>query len=128
MRFAVDLGVGDDRREIVGRVGAPVGGDALEVLEELQQRLLHRLRAPVARQLRVVRPEHLLGEREHAREVVLGQAEDREDHVQRVVHGDVGDEVALAAEVGHPVDVALRQLGDAVAEPADRSRLEPVGR
>ena len=57
-----------------------------------------------------------------------GKPEDREDDVERVVHGDVADEVAFAAEVGHAVDVALRELGDAVVEARQRLRQEPVGR
>ena len=114
---AVDLGVGDHRRQVVGRVGAAVLGERDEVLEEVLQRLHELFGRRAAGQLRVGGAEQLLGELQHAREVLLGQAEDRQDHLQRVVHGDVGDEVALAAELGHAVDVPLRQLGDAVVEP-----------
>ena len=66
-------------------------------------------------------------QREHARLVGLGDPEDAQDHVQRVVEGDVADEVALAVVVEHAVDEALgedRQLG-ADLLPEVR-RLEPL--
>ena len=127
-RRAVHLGVRDHRGEVVGRVGAAILGQGDEVLEEVLDRRHELFGRRAACHLGVGRAEQLLRELEQAREVVLGKAEDREDHVERVVHGDVAGEVAFATEVGHAVDVALGELGDAVVEPRQRLRQEPVGR
>ena len=38
-RLAVDLGVGDDRREVAGGVGPAIGGQVGEVVHEVEQHL-----------------------------------------------------------------------------------------
>ena len=77
--------VGFSRRDAVSCV---------EVLEHLEQRASLLFRG-AALNLGVVAAEQFLGELEHPREVGLGNAEHRHDHVQRVVHRDLLDEVAL---------------------------------
>ena len=76
--------------------------------------------------LLVVAAEHLLRELVHPREVFLGQAEQRHDHVEREIDGDLGDEVAFRADVAHPVDVALGQLVDVHLQIAHRLGAEPI--
>jgi hypothetical protein len=97
------LAMTDD--EVVGGVRLAVGGDAVEVGHEVGDGLDDaRQHVVVALEVFVLRAEQLLGEPQHARVVALGQAEDGEDHVQRVLHRDVAGEVALAAELDHLVD------------------------
>ena len=105
-RRAVHLGVRDHRGEVVGRVGAAILGQGHEVLEEVLDRRHELFGRRAACHLGVGRAEQLLCQLEQAREVVLGQAEDREDHVERIVHGNVSDEVALTTQIRHvPADL-----------------------
>ena len=125
---AVQLRVGDHRRQVVGRVGTTILGERDEVLEEVLQRLHELFGRGAAGHLRVGGAEQLLGELQAGGGSPPREAEDREDHVQRVVDGDVGDEVAFAPEVGHAVDIPLGELGDALVETRQRLRKEPVRR
>ena len=88
------------------------------------QLLLHRDAAP---QFGVVSAEDLLRELEHPREVLLGDAEQRHDDVQRVIHRNIGDEVALGTDVAHLVDGDLGQLVDVDLQVAHGFWPEPVG-
>lgn len=74
----------------------------------------------------VLGPEHFLGELEHPGEVRFRQAQDRQDHLERVVDGDVVGEVAAAAHGRHAIDVVRSQLVDPVRHLSDVARLEPV--
>ncbi len=76
--------------------------------------------------LLVVAAEHLLRQLVHPREILLGQAEQRHDHVEREVHRDLGDEVAFRADVAHPVDVALGQKVGLHLQVAHGLGAEPV--
>ena len=127
-RLAVDGAVGDRRGEVAGGVLPPGGRQRGEVGEEVHE---HREQilggAFAALVFGVVAAEHLLGELEHARKVLFGHAEQRQDHIQRVVHGDLGDEVAFGSDLPHPVDVASGQLVDSNLQVAHGFRAEPVG-
>ena len=83
--------------------------DLLEVREEVEQGVEECLVVLPPPELGVRRPEQLLGELEHPREVLFWQTEEGEDHVQRVVDGDVGHKITPGAELGHPIDEALRR-------------------
>ncbi len=125
-RFAPHLRVGDDRRQVAGRVGPAVGGQLGEVVHEVEQDrhgclVLHR-----PGHVGVFGPEELLGQLEHPRVVVLGQAEDGQDHVQREVDGDIVGEVTALAHGRHPVDRRAGQRVDAVLHALDVAGLEPV--
>ena len=105
-RAAVDLSIGQDRGEIIGRPSATIVGELLEVVIELcdgpgEQR--HRVRE-VAEVFRVGGPEDPLGELEHQWLIFLGDPVDAHDHSQRVGHSDVLGEVALATELAELVD------------------------
>ena len=126
-RFSVDLRVGDRRREVLGRRLAPRGGQRGEVVEEVHQHREHVLDVTAALELLVVAAEHLLGELEHAREVRLRQAQQGEDHVERVVDRDLGHEIELGALLGHLVDPDLGELVAAGLELLQYRRPEPVG-
>ena len=80
----------------------------------------------VAQELGVGGAEHALGELEHQALVVLGHAEDAHDHAQRVGHGDVLGEVALAAEVAELRDVLVGDRVDAALPVLHGRGLEPV--
>ena len=127
-RLAVDHAVGDDGGEIVGRTRPSFLGQVVEVADEIGDRCFDALHDVVgALELGVLGREQLLGEAQHPREVALGQAEDRQDHVQRVVHRDVGGEVALAVELDHPLQRASRQLGKSSLELREVLGQEPIG-
>ncbi len=96
-RFAVDAGVGDRRREILGRMFAARRGHRVEVLEHVQQRRQLIPFGGAALELAVVAAEQLLGQLEHAREVGFREAQQRHDHVERVIHRDLLGEVAFGA-------------------------------
>ena len=74
----------------------------------------------------VVAAEHLLGQLEHPRKVFLRQAEQGKDHVEREIHGDLGDVVTLGPDVTHSVDVLLGQLVDPRLEIAHGLWPEPI--
>ena len=108
-------------------VFAPRSGQCSEVVEEVEKDhllLLHRYAAP---QFGVVATEDLLGELEHPRKILLGDAEQRHDHVQRVIHRNISDEVALGTDVAHLVNGDLGQLVDVNLQVAHRFWSKPVG-
>ena len=70
------------------------------------------------------RYEELLRELQHARVVALGQAEDGEDDVQRVLHRDLAGEVALATQLLQLGHRSVGELGEAVA--VARSTVTPA--
>ena len=83
-------------------MGAAIRGDAVEVHRHLLERLhedLHRVDALDAADVGILASEDLLREREHARLVGLGHAEDAQDDVQRIVERDVANEVALTVVI-----------------------------
>ena len=82
--------------------------------------------AAAALELAVVAAEQLLGELEHSREVRLGYAQQRHDHVQRVIHRDLLNEIALGAHRHHLVDVVLGKLVDANLQRPHRFGPEPI--
>ena len=89
-RLAADLAVGDQAGEVVGGLGHPILGQLGEVAEELHDHRPHLLGCtgpPL--QVGIGRPEQLLGQRQHAAVVGLGQTEDRQDHLQWIRHGDL---------------------------------------
>ena len=94
-------GVGDGRREILGRMFAPSSGQRAEVLEHVQQRTHLLLRRCAALKLRVLVAHQFLRQFEHPREVGLGHSEQRHDHEQRIVDGDLLYEVAFATGIAH---------------------------
>jgi len=112
------------------RVGAAIHGDAVEVDRHLLERVhedLDRVDALDAADVGVLAAEDLLREREHARLVGLGNAEDAQYDVQRIVERDVANEVALTVVVEHAVDEALGEHGELGADLAPQvRRLEPV--
>ncbi len=124
----VELCVGQHRGQVLGRHRAARGGELGEVVEEVEQYRELLLQVGRTPQLLVVAAEELLGQHEHAVEVALGQAEEREDHVERVVHRDVAHEVAFGAQLGHAVDEADRQLLHAVLHALESVGLEPSRR
>ena len=125
--FTVDTTVGDRGSQVLGRVFAARRGQLGEIGEEVEQdRQLLLRRGATLVVLLVVAAEHLLRELMHPREVFLGQAEQRHDHVEREFDSDLGDEVAFRADVAHPVDVALGQLVDVHLEVAHGLWAEPV--
>ena len=77
--------------------------------------------------VRVVGAEQLLGEPEHQLVVGLRQPEDRQDHLQRVLHGDVDGEVARSVELRHACDRAVGELGEAGLELGQVLGEEPLG-
>ena len=78
-----------DARSSVGLFAAG-GGQPGEVGEEVEQNLQLLLGSRAALVLVVVATEHLLGQLVHPREILLGQAEQRHDHVKREIDRDLG--------------------------------------
>ena len=122
----VELGVGDDRGQVLGGMRPPVGGEAGEVVDEVEHDVEHRGVLAHPSDVGVLGAEELLGQLQHLLVVVLGQSEDGEDHLERVVHGDVVGEVATTAHGLHAIDPLPGQGVDAVRHPFDAGRLEPV--
>jgi hypothetical protein len=102
-------------------------GQRAEVGEEVADHLEQRRHLVLAaRHVGIRRSEQLLRQGEHPRVVALRETQDREDHLQRVRHRDVTREVALPAEIAHPVDRLGRQVGEPRLEAAEAARQEPV--
>ena len=101
-------------------------GDAVEVLEHVEQRRNLILVAAAALELAVVASEQLLGQLEHPREVRLGDAQQRHDHVERVIDRDLLNEIAFRAHRQHLVDVVAGQLVDANLQRPHRLWTKPV--
>lgn len=116
-RRAIDPRLGNDRREVVPRVGAAIFGNSAEVAFEVVHHASEGLcvvgrltrRRSGAGRIWILWAEQLLGEPQHARLVLLGHTEDLHDHMQRIEHGHVRDEIAAAAERRHAVH---RRAGD----------------
>ncbi len=125
-RRTVERRVGDHARQVRRRVGPAVARQPGEVRHEVEHHLEDRVVLARPPDVRVLRAEQLLGELEHLGVVVLGQAEDREDHLKRVVHRDVAGEVALVTQRRHLVDILPGQLVDALRHALHVRRLEPV--
>ena len=75
-------------RSSVG-VRPAVGGELGEVADEVEHHLEHGVVLAGAPDVGILGAEELLGQLEHLGVVVLGEPEDRQDHLQRVVHRDV---------------------------------------
>ena len=117
-----------EARSSVGLLAAR-RGERREIAEELEQHLELFLECGAALQFVVVAAEHFLGQREHPGKVGLRQPQQRHDHVQRIIHRDLLDEVTLsdpATGVHHLVDVDLGQLVDADFERPHCLGAEPV--
>ena len=121
-----ELGVGDDAGQIGAGVGPAVGGELGEVADEVEHHLEHGVVLAGAADVGILGAEELLGQLEHLGVVVLGQTEDRQDHLQRVVHRDVAGEVAASVHRGHLVHVLAGELVDPRLHLLDVARLEPV--
>src|SRR3974390_2178174 len=92
----VDLCVGDDRGQITGRKGSAVGGQRGEVVHEVDQHARHRIVFTKPGDVGVLGPKQLLRELKHAWVVLVGQSEDGQNHLQRVIDGDVVGKVTPA--------------------------------
>ena len=112
----------------------PVVGDLFEIHEEVGDHALQVADAAVAGhdglatravELRVGGAEEFLGQLEHPRLVRRRHAQDLHDHPQRIGQRHVADEVALAAQGRHAVDVVPGDLADAALQPADVLGQEP---
>ncbi len=132
-RFALDLTVRDQRCQVGGRFGPASGGEAGEVRVEVADHRSDDFRRHLlALEIGVLSTEQLLGQGQHAAEVLLGETEDLEDHLERERHRDVDGEVAMADAVVADERAELReclvgQFLEPVVEPLDRGRFEPFG-
>ena len=129
-RIAVGkLGVREHRAEVLARVAAPVLHHLVEVLEGLGDEGEPLLRR-VARELevRILDAEVLVGDLQHPLLALARDAEHLGDHAQRLERGHVAHEVAAApaAVSGQLVEDLGRDLFEALLEPRDRTRREPV--
>ncbi len=101
-------------------------------LGEVHEEVLHHggevFHRRAARQLWIGRAEQLLRELEHAREVGLGESEDRQDHLQRILHRDVASEVAPTAELHHSLRRQPGELSQSTLELGHVLRKEPLRR
>ena len=122
---AVDQPVRDHRSDVVLRMRAPRRGELREVRLEVAHNIENVFGLKRAAHVRVAGAEQFLRELEHDRLIAFGHTENRHDHAQRIPNRHVLDEVAFAAEVGHPVDVLLRQRIDPALQLAQVRPHEP---
>ena len=101
--------------QVVAGVRAARRSDLVEVAEEIPNDRKHVVVRRATPKLFVVLAEYLLGQLEHARKISLRNAQQRHDHVERVVHRDLLHEIALRSGAhlvhvpfGEFVDTALR--------------------
>ena len=129
--------VGDDRGEVVARLGAPGLDEGVEKGVEVPDRgrpLLGRGLRAERRDvgtlcLGVGRTEEFLGQGHHARLVLSGNPEQGHDHVQRVEEGEVPDDVQVVRARMQPCrDRLPGQFPDAVLPLLQGGRPEPLGR
>ena len=107
-------------------MGPAVVGQRGEVLHEVEDDLEDGRILAEAADIGVLRSEQLLGEPQHAPEVVLGQTEGGEDDVEREMQRNVTGEVALSSEVLHVVDRLRGERIDALLHPAHAAGQEEV--
>ena len=131
--LAVDLGVDEDARQVVGRVLAPLGDQPAAALEDLGDVALHHGLDALGVEVGVAGAERRVHQ-PRPDLVVLGRdPHEAADHPRDDRLGDVGDEVARLAAVeaveragGDLADLVL-VLGDPLRrEAALEQRLEPV--
>ena len=132
-RRAVDGGVGDHARDIVGRVGAALFGQRGEIILEG----LHRARDDLhhlfgghlihagAGQILVLPAEQLLGEHLHPEFVFRRHAEDLHDNAQGIGARDLLHEVHLGPLRDHPVDRGRCQRAQLAFQLGEVARHEP---
>ncbi len=135
-RAAVDLGVGDEREDVVLRMHAALGVDAAaDRAELLGVRAAERLEAVAvvlrgsgehARELGVGVDEHRIAELDEAIEVLLRHAEQVAQHADRDRRRDPLHEVELA-ERQHLVQDAPRQVAQERLVARQRARREVAG-
>ncbi len=117
-RLAIDLAVGDDAGDVVGRVLHPFHHHVGEILEQPQPRTIHRLlRARPGLELGVAAANRLVGPSEELFPILVRNAQQLGDHGERILRRYLGVEVALVAP-GHvvehlarnPLDLRLQRL------------------
>ena len=100
--FAIDLGIGDQAVDLVGRVGPEFLGDHTEIGFQI----LHRPAQPiqcfgrihflaVAVQFRVRAAEQFLCQLEHERLILLRYAQNGHDDAERIEEGNIGGKIAF---------------------------------
>ena len=123
----VDRGVGDDRGDVLGRPLPAGGRQGVEVHGEVEDHLHLLLGRGAPAGLGVFGAKEFLCERKHSGQIGVRNAENRHDHLQRVVHRDVPSGVAGASEAQHVVDRTGGQIGDAALQTTQAGGLEPLG-
>ena len=135
--LSVDHGIGDHAGDIVGGIGAALLRDPGEIVLEAFDRTGNQLHDLLcghvlharAGKVGILPAEHLLCQHQHARLILLGDAEDLHDNMQGIGGGDELAEIhdcAAAGCIDQRIDRALRDTAYLAFDPGEIARHEPV--
>ncbi len=114
------VGIGQQGRDIAGRVCAPLVGQTFEIGLEIGDRARHDLedlfrgKACKSRfvEFLVLAAEHLLGQEQHLGLVMFRHTQDLHDHVKRIGRRDQRDEIGLGPGSDETIRRARGQFAD----------------